>query len=117
MFALNANAALIELDAGSFTPAASVITFGEHVYGTVNPVYDFGTYTVTFDGYFVGGEGTPTVGIPLTLDPNSPQTHITSDGANPTSPVLSGTPLFNGPIAVLFSEDVAAVGLGGQVEI
>lgn len=116
-FALNANAALIGLDAGSFTPAASVITFSENALGTVNPVYDLGTVTdpfsVSFGGYFIGGLGTPTPGAALSFDAASPNTYIVSDGANPTSPVLSGTPRFNGPVAVLFSDDVAAVGLDG----
>lgn len=47
---------------------------------------------------------------PLSLDPLSPNTFITSDVANPTSPVLSGNPMFNGPIAVLFDMDLAGVG-------
>jgi len=112
-FALSANAALIELGAGDFTPVASVITFSEYSLNTVNPVYTFGAYTVTFDGYFVGGLGTPTEGSELALDTNSPETFITTDGANPTSPVLSGTPRFSGSVAILFSENVAAVGLDG----
>jgi hypothetical protein len=41
------------------------------------------------------------------------RTFITNDGANPTSPVLSGTPIFNGPISFTFSTPVAAVGLSG----
>ncbi|MDH4101341.1 MAG: PEP-CTERM sorting domain-containing protein [Nitrospirota bacterium] len=109
----SANAALVDLAAGSFTPAASVITFSEYSLGTTNPVYNFGTYSVSFDGYFMGGLGTPTVGVPLALDAAAPNTFITSDGANPTSPVLSGTPRFAGSVAVLFSQDVAAVGLDG----
>lgn len=112
-FALTANASLIELGAGDFTPAASVITFSEYDLGTVNPFYDFGTYTVSFDGWFEGGLGSPTVGDELSLDIDSDQTFITTDGANPTSPVLSGTPRFSGSIAILFSVDVAAVGLDG----
>ncbi len=113
MFAVNANAALIELGEGSFTPAASVITFSEQANGTHNPVYDFGTYAVSFDGYFLGGLGTPLIGSNLALDANAPDTFITGDAANPTSPVLSGTPQFAGSVAVLFSQDVAAVGLDG----
>jgi hypothetical protein len=50
---------------------------------------------------------------PLTLFTGSNPTQIVNDGANPTSPVLSGTPTFNGPISVFFSVDVAAVGLDG----
>lgn len=113
MTGITANATLVELGEGSFTPAASVITFSEYALNTVNPVYNFGDYTVNFGGYFQGGLGTPTVGANLTLDAASPATFITTDGANPTSPVLSGTPRFNGSVAVLFSEDVAAVGLDG----
>jgi hypothetical protein len=36
-----------------------------------------------------------------------------NDGASPTTPVLSGNPIFNGPISVLFSTPVAGVGLTG----
>jgi hypothetical protein len=109
----NADASLVNLTAGSFTPAASVITFSEYADGTVNPTYTNGSETVSFGGNFNGGLGTPTVGSNLGLDPLSPQTFITGDGANPTTPVLSGTPTYNGPVAVLFSQDVAAVGLDG----
>lgn len=111
--AMNANASLIDLSAGSFTPVASVITFSESPIGTTNPLYDFGSYQVSFGGYFVGGLGTPTSGLSLSFEPTAPTTFITTDSDNPTSPVLSGTPLYNGPIAVLFSQDVAAVGLDG----
>jgi hypothetical protein len=81
-----------------------------------------GTVTVSFGGYFAGqavsagfpvslSDTTPTG--PLSLDLSSSPSFISGDGANPTSPVLSGTPQFNGPIAVLFSTPVAAVGLDG----
>jgi hypothetical protein len=50
---------------------------------------------------------------PLSLDFTSPLTRIVNDGANPTSPVLSGSPTFNGPIAVLFDTDQAGVGFDG----
>jgi hypothetical protein len=74
---------------------------------------------VTFAGSFVGqtitgGSVKTLTGLPtgpLTL--GAGDTFITTDGANPTSPVLSGTPTFNGPISVLFSVPVAAVGLAG----
>jgi hypothetical protein len=86
-----------------------------------------GAPTVTFDGYFLGQllSANPSVDCPgaaasacvvgnpigpLQLDAGSPNTFITTDGANPTSPVLSGSPLFNGPIAVLFSTDQFGVG-------
>lgn len=127
---ISANAALVNLGADSFTPLATQITFSEQALGTVNPTYSFngltdltnGTFTVTFDGYFVGQADNgaypdtltdPTPNSPLTLDAASPDTFITNDGASPYSPVLSGTPLFNGIISVLFSDAVAGVGLLG----
>ena len=128
-FGSSAFAGVVRVGAGGFTPLASSITFSEagKPVGTVNPVYSIATASlgvvgVTFDGWFVGQAGsgggvvtltdrTPTG--PLTLDASSPNTFITGDGANPTSPVLSGTPTFNGVISILFSTDVAAVGLDG----
>jgi hypothetical protein len=128
--AQNAHAVLVNLGPGSFTPAASVITFSEPGYpvGTLNPVYNFtglsglGNVTVSFGGHFVGqtasggfpvtlSDHTPT--SPLALDPSAPNTFIADDGAVQTSPVLSGTPIFNGPISVFFSTPVAGVGLSG----
>ena len=120
------NAALIRIGPGSFTPQASVITFSEQPLGTPNPVYSVNTATlgvvqVSFAGYFMGQ--TPTGGNPDSLSDTSPSGPLTldaaslafivGDGSNPTSPVLSGTPTFNGPISVLFSTPVAAVGLDG----
>ena len=120
----SAQAVLVNLGPGSFTPAATVITFSEFAVNTINPVYSLpagslGTVGVTFAGSFVGqtitGGGVKT----LTGSPTGPltlgagDTFITTDGANPTSPVLSGTPLYNGPISVLFSVPVSAVGLSG----
>lgn len=121
-----ASAQLVNLGPGSFTPLASVITFDN--YGEFNPQYNFfglpglGDVTVSFAGAFVGQTvsggsvrtltGTPTPGSPLVLN-TSVQTYVVGDGANPTSPVLSGIPIFNGPISVLFSTPVAAVGLDG----
>lgn len=125
--AARSEAAVIRLGQGAFTPEATTITFSEQPQGTVNPVYalttaNLGGVTVSFGGHFVGqaasvgfpvslSDTTPTG--PLALDPLAPATFIVGDGANPTSPVLSGTPTFNGPIAVLFSTAVAAVGLDG----
>jgi hypothetical protein len=124
-------AALVNLGPGAFTPLAPQITFSEVALGTVNPVYNFaavptlGSVTVSFRGNFVGqaaGGGspvtltdhTPTVGSPLTLDAASPNTVTVNDGApGATSPVLSGSPTFNGPISMLFSTPVAGVGLKG----
>jgi hypothetical protein len=124
-------AALVNLGPGAFTPLAPQITFSEVALGTVNPVYNFaavptlGNVTVKFGGNFVGqtaGGGfpvtltdhTPTAGSPLALDPSSPNTVTVNDGApGATSPVLSGSPTFNGPISMLFSTPVAGVGLKG----
>lgn len=124
---ISAHAALINLGPGSFTPEAPVITF-DGALGQVNPSYTFNTpslgeITVSFGGFFVGqaatvgfpvtlADNTPTG--PLALDPSAPVTQVVNDGApGATSPVLSGTPMFNGPIAVLFSNPVAGVGLKG----
>src|SRR5690554_1620552 len=132
----NAQAGVIRIDASDFTPEAGLITFSEFAIGTENPVYAPGDYganpdapTVSFGGYFVGqslGDGATcpsgaalsgcVIGSPtglLTLDPASPKTFITHDGANPTSPVLSGTPTFNGAVSIFFDKDVAGVGLDG----
>jgi len=128
---------IFSLSTGAFAPQAGVITFSEASLGTINPVYTPSLYggnpatspTVTFRGFFNGqGLGTsstcplnaavtgcilgnPT--NPLTLNPSSPNTFIANDGSNPTSPVLSGNPTFNGPVAIYFSTPVAGVGLDG----
>jgi len=123
-------AALIDLGPGSFAPLAPVIEFDEVALGTIDPVYFFpaipglGDVTVSFGGHFLGqsvcgpcfpvtlADTTPTG--PLGLDPAAPDTFTAFDGApGATSPILSGTPLFNGVIAVHFSVPVAAVGLKG----
>jgi hypothetical protein len=134
---MGAGAGVIRVPVGSFTPAAGLITFSEFALNTVNPTYAPATYgggpglpTVTFDGFFAGQSlgaasppcppgaalsgcvlGNPTG--PLALAPGAPDTRIVNDGAHPTSPVLSGTPTFNGPIAILFDVDVFGVGLDG----
>lgn len=133
-----ANAGITRIDEGAFLPGAGHITFSEFPVGTTNPAYAPADYggdasepNVTFAGWFEGQSlsanpsvdcpgaastgcvvGTPTG--PLSLDTNSPDTFITGDGAQPTSPILSGGPdTYNGPIAILFSEGVAGVGLDG----
>lgn len=136
LISTSSSAAVVRLTEAGFTPAAGLITFSEQALGTVNPVYTPASYgggagapTVTFGGYFngqsLGTVGTCpagsavtgcVVGSPtsvLTLAPNSPTTSIVSDGANPTSPVLSGSPTFNGPISILFDTDLVGVGLTG----
>lgn len=130
-----ANADVIRIDETAFTPDAGLITFSEFGLNTVNPTYNPADYgagagapVVTFGGYFTGQSmggagdcpgaavtgcviGTPTGA--LSLDPASPETFITQDAANPTSPVLTGSPRFNGAISILFDQDIAGVGLDG----
>jgi hypothetical protein len=121
--AINSNAALINLGPGSFTPLATEITFSEVPLYTVNPHYNvaagtLGNVDIDFAGSFVGQtiiggsvktlSGSPTG--PLTLDGGD--TVTVNDGApGATSPVLSGSPTYNGPISVKFGTPVAAVGL------
>jgi len=131
--AASAQAQIVRVSAGDFTADAGLISFSEFAAGTVNPTYTPAVYgggatapTVSFEGAFngqsVGGEacggapsgcvtGTPTG--PLSLAAASPNTFITIDSSNATSPVLSGSPEFNGPISILFSVDIAGVGLDG----
>ena len=131
-------AAVIRIDEAAFVAGSGLITFSEFAVGTVNPTYapaDYGggagSPTVSFDGFFEGqsaGTTNPAAcpagaavsgcvlgnpSSPLGLEPASPDTFITTDASNPTSPVLSGTPTFNGSIAILFDVDVAGVGLDG----
>lgn len=124
-----ANASLVNLGPGSITPVASTITFDEVPLGTTNPVYNFtsipdlGNVTVSFGGAFVGQTvcnpcfpvtlTQPIPTGPLTLDPTSPDVFTTNDVSATTSPTLSGSPQFNGPISVLFSTPVAGVALTG----
>jgi len=134
---ISAKASIVQVSEGNFVAGAGLITFSEFAVNTVNPTYAPATYgggagspTVTFDGFFNGQSlsATPAVDCPgaaasacvvgtplagLSLDPASPDTFITTDGSNPTSPVLSGSPTFNGPIAVLFDVDIAGVGFDG----
>lgn len=133
-----ASASIIQIDAGSFVAGSGLITFSEYALNTPNPIYAPATYgggagspTVTFGGYFTGQSagstnpsacpagaavtgcvlGNPTG--PLSIASGSPATFITTDSAMPTSPVLSGTPLFSGSIAILFSTPQVGVGLTG----
>lgn len=124
--ASSAGAQLVRLGPGAFTPAATTITFSEKPIGTENPIYSFtgvpgiGDITVSFAGAFNGqtvtGGGVRTLSgnptNPLSLQP-AIFSFITTDGSNPTSPVLSGDPTFNGPIVMFFSTPVAAVSLDG----
>jgi hypothetical protein len=134
----SASAGVIRVNEAAFVAGAGLITFSEFALGTVNPTYvpanyggGAGSPNVSFAGFFQGqGPGTGNPGAcpagaapsgcvlgnptgPLALAAGSPETFITTDGANPTSPVLSGTPTFNGSIAIKFSEDQFGVGLSG----
>ena len=131
-----AQSAVMRVGAASFTPDAGRITFSEFAVGTVNPSYTPANYggapgspNVNFGGRFIGQTGDNGVDCPsgaaasgcvlglptgpLAFDPVSPNTFIIEDSANPTSPVLSGTPAFNGPVSILFDIDLAGVGLDG----
>jgi len=131
------SASVIRVSESDFLAGSGLITFSEFSVGTTNPTYAPGDYgggadapNVTFGGFFSGQSlsatpsadcpgaaasacisGSPTG--PLGLDAASPNTFITTDASNPTSPVLSGSPTFNGPIAVLFDHDLAGVGFDG----
>ena len=127
LIATAAQAQVVRVSAANFNAAAGVITFSEKALGTTNPVYLPAQYggtptapTVSFGGFFVGQSlsanasadcpgGAATACVvgnatgPLTLAANSPNTFIVNDGADPTSPVLSGSPTFNGPISAISS--------------
>lgn len=121
---------LINLGPNSFDPSANIIDFDEAdlALGTENPTFSFtgvpnlGDISVSFGTHFVGQTTTGTGVItlddtipsgPLTLDPSSAPVFTANDNAADTNPILTGTPLFNGPIAIDFSRPVAAVGLTG----
>ena len=129
-----ASADVVRVTESDFLASAGLITFSEFAMNTTNPIYEPSNYgggadapTVMFGGWFAGQSlstqpgvdcpggvasacviGTPSAG--LTLDPTANVTSITGDGSAPNSPVLSGSPTFNGPIAVWFSEDQYGVG-------
>jgi hypothetical protein len=125
---------VVQVPESAFVAGSGQITFSEVPLGTQNPTYAPALYgggatspTVTFGGWFSGQSlvaggcnggaptgcvgGTPTG--PLSLDPASPHTFTANDSSNPNSPVLSGSPLFNGPIAIQFSTPQSGVGLIG----
>lgn len=127
---------IVRVDETAFQAGSGLITFSEVALGATNPSYtpaDYGggggdpdvSFGGFFDGQSLGDAGTCPPGAaltgcvigtpssPLTLDPASPETFTVNDASNPTSPVLSGSPTFNGPVAILFDEDIAGVGLEG----
>lgn len=124
----------IELDA--FGSDAGTITFSELPVDTRNPVFYPASYGGPEDGPMVGFGGifegqrlgtraecppgarlsgcvTGQPEAPLRLATSGPHTQIATDNANPDSPSLSGMPLFNGPVTIVFDKDVAGVGLAG----
>ncbi|WP_299075373.1 PEP-CTERM sorting domain-containing protein [uncultured Paraglaciecola sp.] len=132
-----AAAGILKVSDTDFNAGAGQITFSEFAVNTVNPFYtptdysgDISDPDVSFAGWFNGqmlslnaaidcpgaAASACIVGSPtgaLGLDASSTDTFITTDGANPTSPVLSGTPEYNGGIAILFSSDQFGVGFDG----
>lgn len=127
---------VLRIEHDAFRADAGTITFSELPMGTRNPVFYPSNYgapktgvLVGFSGFFEGQSmgsrascplgaaltgcvvGTPLP--PLRLAADAPKTLIASDGANPHSPSLSGSPLFNGPVSFVFDKDVAGVGLAG----
>ena len=129
---------VVRIEERQFKQGAGRITFSEVPLGTVNPVYPPSLYgggadspTVRFAGFFRGRRmgtrpecpaGAPVTGClagtpsaPLTLDMSSPHvaTMDNSGVRGSQSPELGGTPRWNGPIAIWFDRDLAAVGLQG----
>jgi hypothetical protein len=124
---------VIRVERNQFRPEAGRITFSEVPPRTANPVYPPQAYgggadspTVRFGGHFQGrrvGAGDCPPGAmptgclggapsaPLRLAAEAPPTFTMQDG--PRGLVLVGTPGANGPIAVWFDRDMAAVGLDG----
>jgi hypothetical protein len=136
-----AQAGVVRVEERQFKAGAGRITFSEVPQGARNPVYPPSLYrggadspTVRFGGHFRGRRlasaaecprgasttgclvGTP--GAPLALDPNAPAVSTlpfsapsAAQGGQP--PALGGSPRWNGPVAIWFDRDVAAVGLQG----
>ena len=117
---------VVRIEERQFKAGAGRITFSEVPLGTVNPVYPPALYhggadspTVRFAGHFRGRRmGTPNEcprGAPVTLDMASPRVETMDNSGVPSSqsPELGGTPRWNGPIAIWFDRDLAAVGLQG----
>lgn len=134
-FNSHAWASIVRLGESNFRSASDRISFNEFPIGTTNPTYSPADYdgdsqnapTVSFGGFFSGQslgneKNCPpganlngcVVGNPsnsLSLAPDSPETFIAQQGNTPNSPILSGTPKFEGPVSVLFDSNLAGVGL------
>jgi len=129
---------VVRIEERQFKAGAGRITFSEVPLGSVNPVYPPSRYgggpdspTVRFGGHFRGRRlGTPqecppgaavtgclagAPSAPLTIDATAPPATVLNDRAAPPgqTPGLAGSPSFNGPIAIWFDHDLAAVGLDG----
>src|SRR5690606_22426597 len=109
---------VVRVDGAAFGDEAGIIRFDEVALRTQNPRYlpqDFGggadSPAVRFGGYFVGQRlgrpdecppGARRTGCiagepsgPLAIDPRSPAVFTAVDNSNPSSPSLSGSPIFN----------------------
>lgn len=123
-----AAASVITVGAGDFANDSARIDFTGAPLNTADPFYlpgpdQPGAATVAFGGYFVGqgianaadcGTSGCLSGRPvgtLALDPSAPPTFVTRATDAPDNPVLSGSPLFGGPISILFGVDQTAVGV------
>jgi len=129
---------VVRIEERQFKAGAGRITFSEVPLGTPNPVYPPSLYrggpdspTVRFGGHFRGRRmatpaecppGAPVTGClsgapsaPLTLDAGAPRVETMDNTGvrGSQSPELGGTPRWNGPIAIWFDRDLAAVGLQG----
>jgi hypothetical protein len=110
---------IFRIDENSFIASASTITFDEFSLSATNPSKVFenipglGNVTVSFGTNFIGqirsGNGVVTLSDSdpdgsLQFDSNAPNVFTANDSAATTSPVLSGSPQFNGPISILFRQ-------------
>lgn len=127
-------AAVMPIDPANFVANPGLITFSEYSIGTLNPSYSASNYggsgtapSVSFGSFFTGQSlgvvgtdcpagtaafgcitGNPTGTLSLDLG-NGIGTLIGTDTNHTASPVLSGLPLLNGSIAMLFSTNQAGV--------
>ena len=128
LFSSLAHAALIPVDEGAFTPAAAIVTFDEVAPMTGNPIFEPASAVdflprVTTGGWFTGQSvaagctgpgcltGNPTGS--LTLDQNANPVVVLAPG-DPADAVLTGTPVFQGPISLLFDSNISAIGLSAD---
>lgn len=137
MVASGAASEIVRLEERAFRGTAGRVTFSEFRVGARAPRYAPSAFGggpmaphVSSGGWFVGQRlsasprrdcpgaaasacvvGAPSA--PLRLDDGAPKPLIATDGAFPTSPTLSGTPKYNGPIALIFDKDQVGVGFDG----